>query len=351
MEEGVGRLVCLTGASGFIASFILKHLLKCNYKVRATVRNLKDTNIISILRSLDPEGKNLEFVELDLTKPSTFQGAVEGCDYVIHTATPINIVLDGSLTFSSVAEAEEHQIRPAVEGTRGIIRASIAAGVKRVVITSSTAAMESRSIPAEVLDESVWSEDSYVQEHMLSHVNGAYRAAKTMQERTAWLEAGEAIELVSINPGFVLGPNWTRRTSYVEQLLSSLNAEGRLMAAKAGPGKVPDLYMTIVDVREVAEAHVKALEAKAEGRYLLLSDVVHLVDVVNEIRSVDERFGSGKVVIDSVNGRPAAKGRAFNNAKVRGLGVSAVHWKEAVHECAKSMAEQGLGLLSERRNM
>ena len=208
--------VFVTGASGFIAKHILRELLENEYQVRASVRSdgRKDE-----LQALFPDAA-LEFATLDLTRDDGWQDALKGCDVLIHTASPFPLT-----------EPKDPQdlIRPAVDGTLRAMHAAKDAGIKRVVLTSSCAAIYKQADKPKMSpsDETNWTSPD-------EPSVGAYEASKTLAERAAWDFAAENpdIALTTINPGAVFGPPMDARYG------SSLELVEQLMTGKVPPIKL-----------------------------------------------------------------------------------------------------------------
>lgn len=231
--------VLLTGASGFIAKHVLSQLLEEGRSVRAAVRS---DQAEAQLRALFPEA-DIEYVRLDLTKDEGWDEAMVGVEAVIHTASP----------FPAEDPADRNDlIRPALEGTLRALRAAQAAGVTRFVHTSSGVAIykDPNKPPLARSTRENWSDPA---DPNLS----AYEASKTAAERAAWDFVAEHPEmrLTVINPGGVVGPplddHYGTSLSWVERLLASTD---RLY---------PKMDLPVVDVRDVARAHVKALSTEA----------------------------------------------------------------------------------------
>jgi len=234
--------VLVTGASGFIAIHCIIQLLEQGYQVRGTLRSMtrEDELRKTIAKHIEADDK-LTFIQADLLNDTNWADAVSGCDYVLHVASP----------FPFEAPKDENDlIRPAKEGTLRVLRAAADNGVKRVVLTSSIAAI-SAGHPREKthFDEKDWSlSDSPAIE--------SYPKSKTLAERAAWefiknLPQEHPLELAVINPGYVLGPlpDKYQRTSgeLIQQLMSG-----------ALPG-LARVQFTGVDVRDVAAAHIAAM--------------------------------------------------------------------------------------------
>jgi nucleoside-diphosphate-sugar epimerase len=188
-----GELVLVTGAGGFLALHVVNTCLKHGYKVRGTVRDLKDERKTGPLRKLEPWG-NLDLVEADLLDKSSLDRAVRGVDYVLHVASPFP---------SQQPKDESEVVRPAVDGTNNVLQAVCRHQVKRVVVTSSTAAFVGYEREKN-FTETDWPE--------IDKVTRPYVKSKVLAERAAWdfVEAKRAsnepcFELVVINPSFILG--------------------------------------------------------------------------------------------------------------------------------------------------
>jgi dihydroflavonol-4-reductase len=240
--------VLVTGATGYIAGHVIEELLRQGYAVRGTVRSLAATDKVAHLRAL---GGTLDVVEARLDADEGWAEAVAGCRLVLHVASP---------NPPSVPRDEQDLIRPAVDGTLRVLRAAAAdGGVRRVVLTSSTAAITAGHTEQKTYTEDDWS---------VAEQSQPYEKSKTLAERAAWdfvadLPEDRRFELVAVNPGLVLGPlqrpEVATSTEVVHRLLN------RSMPA------VPKLGFTPVDVRDLAVAHRLAMESpKAPGnRYVL----------------------------------------------------------------------------------
>ena len=242
--------VLLTGSSGYIGKHITLQLLTAGFDVRASVRNdAKADEVRAAMAAHLPKGFDLtgklSFVELDLESDQGWAAALNGIDVLVHSASPFPI---------ASPKDENDLIRPAVEGTLRAMRAAHAAGVKRVILTSSVAAIYGNDLPAgkTEFDETVFSDVN----HPVGRV--AYTKSKTLAEKAAWdyvnAEAKE-IALTTINPVLVAGApldkNFGASVSVIERIL---NAKDPLL---------PDLSFSIVDVKDVATMHVKAITTDA----------------------------------------------------------------------------------------
>ncbi len=256
--------VLVTGASGFIALHCIHQLLLAGYGVRGTVRSLKrEPEVRQTLANHLENTDELEIVETDLTHDAGWAEALAGCDYVLHVASPFP---------EKPPKDDNDLIIPARDGTLRVLRAAAAAGVKRLVLTSSIAAVAYGNMNRENLtfNEQDWSDPD-------SADIAPYEKSKTVAERAAWdfMESPEAgnMELSVINPGLVLGPVLGAHAGTSARLVKKI-LDRELPAC-------PRLGFPIVDVRDVARAHISAMTApEAAGkRFCCSSTSIWLVDL------------------------------------------------------------------------
>ena len=266
--------VLLTGAGGYIGKHVALQLLNKGYDVRASVRDLKRSQEVKdaitphLASGVDLE-KSLTFVLLDLNKDSGWDEALAGVDVLMHTASPFPI---------ASPKNEDEIIRPAADGTLRALRAAKAAGVKRVVLTSSVAAIYGCDLPAGVseFDETMWTDVT----HPVGSV--AYTKSKTLAEKAAWdfikSEASD-IALTTINPVLVMGAPLDRHYG------SSISVVERVLKGK--DPMLPDLRFGIVDVKDVAKMHVECIDVKTTfgQRILASSGTLSFVQIAEIIKS------------------------------------------------------------------
>ncbi|WP_245312694.1 SDR family oxidoreductase, partial [Bradyrhizobium macuxiense] len=262
--------VLVTGGSGFIGVHTILQLLAAGHEVRTTVRNLdRSKDVLAMLRAGGASSPDkVGFVAADLLRDDGWREAAAGCDYVFHVASPL---------VSYEPKDENELIVPAREGTLRVLRAARDAGVKRVVVTSSFAAIgyghPLRSTP---FDETVWT-------NLDSNDVQAYPKSKTLAERAAWdfiAREGGGLELAVVNPtavfGPALGPDFSESIGIIKALL-----DGAMPA-------VPRIHFGLVDVRDVADLHLRAMTSpKAKGeRFLAVSgETMSVLQIARVLRA------------------------------------------------------------------
>lgn len=276
------QTVLVTGATGFIASHTLLALHKAGYHLRGTARSAaKAEKLNDTLSNYAGEPIHVELVSADLMSDEGWAEACEGCDHVIHMASPF---------LSTVPKDPMELIAPARDGALRVLRAAKAAGLKRVVMTSSFAAVGygwGGERPP-VLNETHWSNPDNLKD------NTAYTRSKTIAEKAAWdyvRGEGEGLELTTINPVAVLGPAMSADVS------TSLELVTQPMQKKLP--KAPKISFGVVDVRDVADAHVCAMthpEAAGE-RFILSERVMWMREMIHILAEAypDRKLGSGEL--------------------------------------------------------
>lgn len=268
--EGNGQTALVTGGSGFLGSWCAIELLRRGYAVRTTVRSLaKEPQVRTTIGSeIDPDDR-LTVLAADLTADEGWPEAVAGCDYVLHVASPFP---------PKQPKDPDELIVPAREGTLRVVRAGLDAGVKRVVVTSSIAAIRlSEGAASRPLDEKDWTDPD-------SPGLTPYVRSKTIAEQAAWelvRERGEEDRLSVVNPGAIIGPVVNDDLSY------SLQAVQRLLEGTPG---APRLGFSLVDVRDVADLEIKAMTAPEAGgeRFIAATQFLWMAEIGGVLR---ERLG------------------------------------------------------------
>ncbi|TVU42346.1 hypothetical protein EJB05_08746, partial [Eragrostis curvula] len=318
--SGQCQTVCVTGASGFIASWLVKLLLENGYTVRGTVRNPDDDAKNAHLRALDGAAERLTLVCAELLDKESLAAAFQGCEGVFHTASP-------------VTDNPEEMMGPAVNGTENVINAAADAGtVRRVVFTSSigTVYMNQRHGPGEEVDETCWSDLEYCK-----NTKNWYCYAKTLAEQAAWdLAKQRRLDLVVVNPSLVLGP----------LLQPSVNASTRhILKYLDGSVKTyTDAAQAYVHVRDVAAAHLRVYEAPdARGRYLCAGRTMHRGEVC---RILEKLFPEYPVPTECKGGAgETVKGCRFSSRRLTSeLGVEVTPASLCLYDTVTSLQRKGL---------
>lgn len=273
----MGGQVLVTGGSGYIGGFVIRQLVAEGWTVNTTIRSL--AREAEVRKALAVPADKLNFFAADLLSDAGWAEAVAGCSHVVHVASPLP---------NGAVKHEDDLIVPAREGALRALRFAKAAGVKRVVMTSSVAAIAyGHGKKIGTYTEAVWTDVNGPQVH-------AYAKSKTIAERAArdWMAAeGGAMEYVSVNPAAVLGPVLSADFSSSVQIIT------RLLSGSL-PG-LPNFGFGVVDVRDVADLHVRALTAEgidgerfiASGPFMMMKDVAAVLRdrLGNEARKVPTR--------------------------------------------------------------
>lgn len=267
MSSPANGPVLLTGASGFVARHILEVLLGQGHSVRASVRSPARAEDLRATLTGDQRDR-VSFVTLDLTRDNGWTDAARGCSAIIHTASPFPL---------AQPKDEGDLIRPAVDGTLRALRAARDGGVGRVVLTSSIAAITSSTLPQgrSLHDERDWTDPAHP-------TASAYVRSKMLAERAAWdfvRDEAPELALTALNPGFILGPF---RGDHVG---SSVGLVQRLLRGK--DPMLPRFGFPVVDVRDVAQAHVAALSRPQTrgNRYVLSAGSLWFADMGRILKS------------------------------------------------------------------
>ncbi len=266
--------VLVTGGSGFIGGHCILQLLAEGHRVRTTVRNLeREAEVRATLRQGGAEpGDRLSFIAADLQSDAGWADAAAGCEHVLHVASPFP---------AGVPEHEDELIVPAREGALRVLRASRDAGVKRVVLTSSFAAVGYGYPPQTApFDETNWT-------HLEARGLAPYVKSKTIAERAAWEfigREGGSLELCVVNPvavfGPVLGPDMSTSILVLKRLMDG-----------AMPG-CPQLYFGVVDVRDVADLHIRAMTHAAARGERFLAAAGDCMSILEMAKVLKRRMGT-----------------------------------------------------------
>lgn len=265
------QTVLVTGGSGFLGGWCLVDVLRRGYRARTTVRSLaREPEVRAMLAAQVDVGDRLEVVAADLNDDAGWQAAVDGCEYVLHVASPFP---------EAQPKDPQELIVPARDGSLRVLRASLAAGVSRVVLTSSVAAVRNTGddTSGRPLTEEDWTDPD-------APGLTPYTRSKTIAERAAWdyvREAGHVDRLTTVNPSAILGPTLGDHRSY------SLQVVERMLSGMPG---LPRLGFSFVDVRDVADLQLRAMTAPAAAgeRFLAAGPFLWMSQVAEILR---ERLG------------------------------------------------------------
>ncbi|EEU34490.1 uncharacterized protein NECHADRAFT_73192 [Fusarium vanettenii 77-13-4] len=341
----------VTGGTGFIGLYVVKLLLERGHHVNTTVRNLENTTKCKPLLDLQAKySTKLKLFEADLMEHGSFRQAMEGCEVVYHIASPF-------LVPQQIKDGLKECVEPALQGTKNVLQsANDVESVKRVVLTSSVAATygdnaDVLKVKDQTLSESCWNETSSV-----SYAPYAY--SKTVAEREAWEihSLQNRWSLVVINPGMVLGPSMTSESvsGSLFMLEAMYRGENRMGCA--------DLSWPLVDVRDVAEAHVKVgANTATKGRYIISGDhTISLLEMANLVRPIHQNpkvlpcwnlpklmvYAAGPFIGISKKWSDANMGIGFkvdNSKSIKELGMAYRSAEEAVQEHYKSWLKNAKG--------
>ena len=258
--------VLVTGGSGFLASWCIAELLQRGYTVRTTLRSGSKEALVRKAVGSTTTDARLTFAIADLTSDAGWDAALAGCDYVLHVASPLG---------GAPSRDRDAFVAPAREGTLRVLRAAMNAGVKRVVMTSAAAAARPPLAANLVSDETVWADPDDPQ-------FDAYRRSKILAERAAWdfiAADGGRTELTTILPGAVFGPVLARENLGSVQIINRM-LEGR-------PPAIPRLGFWVVDVRDVADLHIRAMISSAAGgqRFLAAGEFLWMEEIARILRA------------------------------------------------------------------
>ncbi|XP_058730332.1 cinnamoyl-CoA reductase CAD2-like isoform X1 [Vicia villosa] len=321
MNIGDGKVVCVTGASGYIASWIVKFLLQRGYTVRATVRNISNPNKVDHLLKLDGAKERLQLFKADLLEEGSFDSVIHGCHGVFHTASPVHLVIDG--------DPQTELVDPAVKGTLNVLNSCAKSpSVKRVVLTSSFAsvAYNGRPLTPEVVVDETWfsNADFLLEEKMW------YSYAKTSAEEAATKFLTENnIDYVVMNPGVTIGPllqpELNQSSAFIFDLI---NGSETLMNAAFG----------WINVKDVANAHILAYEdSSANGRYCLVERVIHFSELTKILHHM---YSSLQIPNKCTDDKPLMQTFQVSKEKAKKLGVEFIPLEVSLREIIESLKEK-----------
>ncbi|KAG0558570.1 hypothetical protein KC19_10G038700 [Ceratodon purpureus] len=311
-----GKTVCVTGASGFIASWLVKLLLDRGYTVRGTVRNAEKSKH---LLELPGASERLTLVEADLLKPGAFDSVVQGCDGVFHTASPF--------LYRNFTDPDAQLIEPAVKGTLNVLESCAKARPKRVVLTSTEAAVShtDKRIGADVVDESYFSDPDKCRRE-----GDWYYLSKTLAELAAWDFAKQHnLDMVAILPVLVVGPVLqTSMNTSTEIVLELLNGTTQT---------ITNQVVGWVGVKDVAMAHILTYEKpEAEGRYICSERMLHFGDAVALLAKLYPQY---HIVAKEDGSVPRDPGYNASSEKIKKLGLTFQPLEDVLRETVASLKE------------
>jgi dihydroflavonol-4-reductase len=328
--------VLITGGSGYLGGWSVVRALEAGHDVRTTVRDLaREDEVRANVASQVDAGDRLEVVAADLTSDTGWADAVSGCDYVLHVASPFPL---------AQPKDPDELIVPAREGALRVIDAALAAGVRRIVMTSSVAAVrhgDNDHQPGHVFTENDWTDADNTR-------LTPYTRSKTIAEQAAWArvrEAGAEDRLATVNPGAIIGPLLGPDRS------TSLEAIERLLN---GVPAMPRLGFSFVDVRDTADLHILAMTHPDAGgrRFIATTEWMWFSDVARVLRErldgqakVPTLVAPNAVIRVMALFDPAVRafvhdlGRtsAFSNAAARAIGWEPRAIDETIVDCAQSL--------------
>ncbi|KAJ9685146.1 hypothetical protein PVL29_017252 [Vitis rotundifolia] len=307
--SGEGKVVSVIGASGFIASWLVKLLLQHH-----------DPKKTQHLLSLDGAQERLHLFKADLLEEGSFDSVVDGCDGVFHSASPVAL---------EAINPQAELIDPALKGTINVLRScSKVPSVKRVVVTSSLASvfLTGKPLTPEVLiDESWFSDPALCKESKQWYV-----LSKTLAEEAAWKFSKEnGIDMVTINPGWVIGPLLQPTLNLsAEQVLNLIN----------GAQTFPNISSWWVDVRDVANAHIQAYEIpEASGRYCLVERDLHNSEILKILRKLYPGLPLPEKCADD---KPYAPSSQVSQEKAKSLVIHFTPLEVSLKDTVESLKEK-----------
>lgn len=330
--------VLVTGGTGYVAGWCIVGLLERGYSVRTTVRKpSKEQAVRAATRAGGVSDENLSVLVADLTSDTGWDEAVTGCDYVLHVASPLG---------GKASRDRNAFVEPALDGTLRVLRTAVKARARRVVMTSAAAAARPPLDTNRTSDETIWADPADPQ-------FDAYRISKILAERAAWEfmnTTDGATQFATVLPGAVFGPVLSRDNLGSVQIIADL-LQGR-------PAALPRLGFWVVDVRDLADLHIKAMTAHdaAGQRFIAAGDFMWIEDIAKTLRArlgkaaakVPSRRLPGFIVRLMLPFRPHLRtlapliGRRFelSSEKARRvLGFSPRSGQVTIVDCAQSLLE------------
>ncbi|XP_051113555.1 cinnamoyl-CoA reductase 1 isoform X2 [Andrographis paniculata] len=321
MADAQSEVVCVTGASGCIGSWLVQLLLHRGYTVHATVTSLEDDKQTKHLEAMEGAESRLRLFQMDLLDRASISAAVKGAAGVFHLASPCIV--------DRVDDPQRQLLDPAIKGTINVLTVAKELGVRRVVVTSSISAIiPSPNWPADkVKDEECWTDEEYCKQNELW-----YSVSKTLAEKAAWKFAEETgLDIVVVNPGTVMGPviNPTINAS-MEMILRLL---------KGCTDIYEDVFMGSVHFKDVALAHLLVYENKsAAGRHLCVEAISHYGDFAAKVAELYPEYNLPRLPEDTTPGLLRAKNAS---KKLMDLGLEFIPMDQIIKDAVESLKSKG----------
>ncbi|OIT01044.1 cinnamoyl-coa reductase 1 [Nicotiana attenuata] len=358
MASRAGEVVCVTGGSGYIGSWLVRLLLERGYTVHATIKDLNDEKETKHLLALEGAESRLLLFQIDLINYDSIVPAITGAVGVFHLASPCIV--------DEVKDPDNQLLSPAIKGTMNVLTASKELGVRRVVVTSSISAIiPSPNWPADrVKNEDCWTDIEYCKQKGVSHLFGSewvlstlarfsrsqhspflcffgislsisrvwYPLSKTLAEKASWEFAKERdLDIVVVNPGTVMGP----------MLPPTLNASMLMMLRllQGCTATYEDFFMGLVHVKDVALAHILVYENNsAKGRHMCVEAITHYGDFAAKVAELYPEYNIPRLPKDTQPGLLRAKD---GGKKLMDLGLQFIGMDQIIRDSAESLKIKG----------
>nr|GLL30908.1 cinnamoyl-CoA reductase 1 [Ipomoea trifida] len=315
------EVVCVTGGSGCIGSWLVLLLLQRGYTVHATVKNLKDEKETKHLEAMEGAESRLRLFQIDLLDYNSILAAITGATGVFHLASPCIV--------DDVRDPEKELLDPAIKGTINVLTAAKELRVRRVVLTSSISAITpSPNWPADVVkNEECWTDIEYCKQ------NGRwYPLSKTLAEKAAWEFAKEKdLDVVVVNPGTVMGP-----------IIPPTPNASMVMLLRLLQGcteTYEDFFMGSVHFKDVALAHILVYEnTSAKGRHLCVEAISHYGDFAAKVAELYPEYNIPRIPKDTQPGLLRAKD---GGKKLMDLGLQFIPMEQIIRDSVESLKSRG----------
>ncbi|KAK8467120.1 hypothetical protein PHAVU_008G257800 [Phaseolus vulgaris] len=321
------KVVCVTGGSGGIGSWLVHLLLDRGYTVHATVQNLNDEAETKHLQDLDGASERLRLFQMELLHYDSVLAAMRGCAGVFHLASPCIV--------DQVSDPQKDLLDPAIKGTVNVLTAAKEAGVRRVVVTSSVSAIiPSPSWPGDVPKrEDCWADVEFCKQKGCLCVQQLwYPLSKTLAEKAAWEFAKESgLDVVVVNPGTVMGPIISPRLNASMLML--------LRLLQGSDETYEDIYMGSVHLKDVTLAHILVYENKsAVGRHVCVESISHFGDFAAKVGELYPEYNVPKMQRDTQPGLLRVKD---GSKKLMDLGLQITPIEEIIKDSVEDLKKKG----------